>query len=42
MIDLNVELSKEWQTSNITDKRDPLPDADYWATVQDKKDFLVR
>ena len=42
MIDLNVELSKEWQTSNITDKRDPLPDADHWATVQDKKDFLVR
>jgi ferredoxin len=42
MIDLNAELSKEWQTSNITAKRDPLPDAEHWATVQDKKDFLVR
>ena len=42
MIDLNAELSKEWQTSKITAKRDPLADADHWATVQDKKDFIVR
>ena len=42
MIDLNAELSKKWQSRNITEKKDPLPDADYWATVQDKKDFLER
>ncbi len=42
MIDLNAELSKEWHARNITDKRESLPDADHWATVQDKKDLLLR
>lgn len=42
MIDLNAELSKKWQAGNITEKKDPLPDADMWATVQDKKDLLER
>jgi ferredoxin len=42
MIDLNADLAKEWQHRNITEKKDPLPDADYWATIQDKKDLLER
>jgi len=42
MIDLNAELSKEWRSRNITEKREPLQDADHWATVQDKKDLLIR
>lgn len=42
MIDLNAELSKKWQAGHITEKKDPLPDADMWATVQDKKDLLER
>jgi len=42
MIDLNAELSKEWQARNITEKRESLQDADHWATVQDKKDLLIR
>ena len=42
MIELNAELSKEWQTRNITKKKDPLPDADQWATVPNKKEHLER
>lgn len=42
MIDLNAELSEKWRHRNITEKKDPLPDADYWSTVQDKKDLLEK
>lgn len=42
MIDLNDELSRAWQISNIREKKQPLPEADYWATVQDKKDLLIK
>jgi len=42
MIDLNAELSEQWRNRNITEKCDPLPDADDWAKVQDKKDLLIK
>lgn len=37
-IALNAELSKEWQP--IIEKKDPLPDADEWAGVTDKREHL--
>jgi ferredoxin len=40
MIDLNATLTKEWRSRNITEKKDPLPDADEWAKVINKKDYL--
>lgn len=39
-IALNAELSKEWQP--IIEKKDPLPDADEWAGVTEKRDQLQR
>ncbi len=42
MKDLNAELSVAWRNKNITEKKDPLPDADHWASVQDKKDLLIK
>ncbi|MDE2388463.1 MAG: ferredoxin family protein [Betaproteobacteria bacterium] len=39
-IDLNAELSKQWRP--IIEKKDPLPDADEWASVKDKLDQLKR
>jgi ferredoxin len=37
---LNAELAKVWPT--ISDKKDPLPDADEWKDVKDKRDKLER
>lgn len=39
-IALNAELSPVWKT--ITRTKEPLPDADEWAEVQDKRDKLMR
>ena len=39
-IDLNADLSKKWRP--IIEKKDPLPDADDWASVKDKLDHLKR
>ncbi|MCW5622022.1 MAG: ferredoxin family protein [Burkholderiales bacterium] len=39
-IALNAELSKEWPA--ITEKKEAPPDADQWASVQDKKKHLQR
>ncbi len=39
-IDLNAELSQQWQP--IIEKGEPLPDADDWASVEDKLDKLER
>ena len=39
-IALNAELSKEWQP--IIENKDPLPDADEWAGVTEKRDQLQR
>jgi ferredoxin len=35
---LNADLSKKWP--NISEKKDPLPDADQWKTVEDKRKHL--
>ena len=40
MIELNSDLSRAWKHRNITEKKDPLPDAEKWATIKDKKDYL--
>jgi ferredoxin len=39
-IALNAELAAEWP--NITEKKDPLPDADEWNGVEDKLKYLER
>ncbi len=39
-IQLNAELAKVWPV--ITEKKDPLPDADEWAEVKDKLKYLER
>ena len=35
---LNAELAKQWPV--ITEKKDPLPDADEWKDREDKRQFL--
>ena len=37
---INAELSEQWPV--ITQRTDPLPDADEWATVKHKKQHLDR
>jgi len=37
---LNAELSEVWE--NITEKKDPLPDAEEWAEVKNKREHLER
>jgi ferredoxin len=37
---LNAELAKAWPV--ITDKKDPLPDAEQWKDVKDKLPHLER
>lgn len=37
---LNAELAKQWPV--ISEKQDPLPDADEWNGVGDKLDYLER
>jgi len=39
-IQLNAELAKLWPV--ITEKKDALPDADKWAEVKDKLEYLER
>lgn len=39
-IALNAELSKVWKV--IIEKKDALPDADEWAGVKDKRQYLER
>lgn len=39
-IEINAELAKKWPT--ITKRIDPLPDADQWATVKEKRHLLDR
>lgn len=39
-IGLNAELAALWKP--IVEKKDPLPDADAWAKVKDKRDQLER
>lgn len=37
-LELNAELSQNWP--NITEKKDPLPDAEDWADVSPKREHL--
>lgn len=37
---INADLAEEWP--NITEMKDPLPEADQWAELKDKRDHLVR
>ncbi|MCZ6458062.1 MAG: ferredoxin family protein [Gammaproteobacteria bacterium] len=39
-LDLNQELAEIWP--NITDKKDPLPDAKTWDGTADKLEYLER
>ena len=39
-LELNAELAEVWPC--ITDRKDPLPDADKWADVPGKREFLER
>ena len=37
---INADLAEEWP--NITEMKEPLPEAEQWAEVEDKRDQLVR
>ena len=37
-LELNAQLSETWP--NITEKKDPLPDAEDWSEVKNKRDHL--
>ena len=39
-LELNAQLAREWKT--ISRSHDPLPDADEWAKVKDKRTELKR
>lgn len=39
-LELNAELAKEWPV--ISEKKDPLPDADEWNGASGKLDYLER
>lgn len=39
-IQINAELAKTWPV--ISQRKDPLPDADEWAQVKNKRDQLIR
>lgn len=41
-IELNAELSKSGAWPRITKRRDPLPDADSWKDVPNKRNLLER
>jgi ferredoxin len=38
-LELNAKLSQHWP--NITVRKDPPPDADTWANVEDKRKYLL-
>jgi len=37
---INAELAKQWPA--IVERKEPLPDADEWAQVKDKLEYLER
>jgi len=39
-IEINAELAKQWPV--ITEKKDPLPDAEKWDGIEDKLKYLER
>ena len=40
-IELNERLSEQWEDRVINETQDSLPDADEWATNEDKRDQLI-
>ena len=41
-LELNEELAEAWRDNNITEAKDPLPDAEKWDGVEDKIKYLIR
>ena len=41
-LELNRELSEAWRDNNITEAKDPLPDAGKWDGVDNKLERLIR
>ena len=41
-IELNAELSDEWEDNNITEMKDKLPEAEKWDGVPDKLQYLEK
>jgi ferredoxin len=39
-VEINARLAQEWP--NITARKDPLPDADDWKAVEEKRDKLSK
>jgi ferredoxin len=39
-LELNAELARQWPVIEV--KKDPLPDAEEWAEVKDKLQYLER
>lgn len=39
-LELNAELAKQWPV--LSEKKDPLPEADEWNGVEDKMQYLER
>ena len=39
-LELNAELAEEWP--NITEKKDPLPEAEEWTDVKEKLQYLEK
>lgn len=39
-LELNIELSKQWPV--ITESKEPLPDADEWADIENKLQHLEK
>lgn len=40
-IELNERLSGEWQDRIINESKDPLPDAESWGGIEDKREHLI-
>ena len=41
-LELNAELAIAWRDNNITEAKDPLPDAEDWDGVEGKLEHLIR
>ena len=41
-LELNRELAEAWRENNITEAKDPLPDAEKWDGVENKLERLIK
>ena len=41
-LELNAELAEKWRDNNITEQKEPLPDAAKWDGIKDKLDRLEK